>query len=93
MPHIGCQCHCVLFNEVCILGNAAFTRKPIANQNDGTVPAYDLHGRGQYVWSVKKQMFTAFTCAWFKLPLISDIFVQDLVARDLPIQFPLQSIV
>ena len=38
-----------LFSEVRILGDAAFTRKPIANQNGahGTVAACDKHARGQ----------------------------------------------
>ena len=28
MRHFGGQCHCALFSEVCILGDAAFTREP-----------------------------------------------------------------
>ena len=34
---------------MCILGDVAFTRKPIAHQNSehGTVAACDMHARGQ----------------------------------------------
>ena len=51
MHHTGEQCLCALFSEVRILGNAAFTRKPIANQNGerDTVAAYDVHAKGQYL--------------------------------------------
>ena len=33
MCHFGGQCKCVLFSEVRILGDAAFTRKPIDHQH------------------------------------------------------------
>ena len=48
MRHIGGQCHCALFSEVRILGDATFTQKPkIANQNGerGTVAACDVRAR------------------------------------------------
>ena len=50
MRHTGGQCHCVLFSEVRILSDAAFTRKPIDHQNGerGTVSKCDTHARGQY---------------------------------------------
>ena len=51
MGHIGGQCHCGLFSEVRILGDAAFTRKPIDHQNGehGTVAVCNLCARaGQY---------------------------------------------
>ena len=46
MHHTGEQCLCALFSEVRILGNAAFTRKPIANQNGehGTVAGVKSKG-------------------------------------------------
>ena len=42
--------HCVLFGEVRILGDAAFTHKPINHQSGeyDTVAAYDVRARGQY---------------------------------------------
>ena len=50
MRHYGGQCHCALFSEVCILGDTAFTRKPIDHKNEerGTVAACDVCARGQY---------------------------------------------
>ena len=50
MRNTGGQCHCTLFSEVRILGDAAFTRKPIYHQNGecDTVAASDVHARGQY---------------------------------------------
>ena len=33
MSHFGGQCHCVLFREVHILGDAAFTRKAVDHQH------------------------------------------------------------
>ena len=33
MRHTGGQCHCALFSEVRILGDAEFTRKSVAHQN------------------------------------------------------------
>ena len=45
MRHTG---HCALFSEVRILGDAAFTRKLIANQNGerGAVAVCDVRARG-----------------------------------------------
>ena len=45
----GGQCHLALFSEAHILGDAAFTGKPIAHQNGkcGTVAACDVRARGQ----------------------------------------------
>ena len=39
MRHTGGQCHCALFSEVRILGDAVLTRKPIVHQHGerGTV--------------------------------------------------------
>ena len=49
--HTGGQCHCALFSEVRILGDAAFTSEPIAIQNgeQGTVAVCDMRVRGQLV--------------------------------------------
>ena len=49
MRHFGGHCQRVLFSEVSILGDAAFTRKPIDLQNgeQGTVAACDVRARGQ----------------------------------------------
>ena len=50
MHHVGGQCHYAIFSEVRIVGNAAFTRKPsIDHQNGerGTVAACDVRARGQ----------------------------------------------
>ena len=48
MLHIGGQCHCALFSEVRILGDAVITSKPIDHQHGelGTVAAYDVRARG-----------------------------------------------
>ena len=50
MCHTVGQCHCALFSEVLILGDEAFTRKPIDQQNGkrGTVDACEVPARGQY---------------------------------------------
>ena len=58
MRHFGVQCHCALFSEVRILGDAEFTRKRIAHQN-GTVAACDMRARGQNVWVVSEVETTA----------------------------------
>ena len=49
MHHFGGQCHCALFNEVRILGDATFTRKPNDYQNGerGRVATCDVRARGQ----------------------------------------------
>ena len=49
MSHSGSQCHCALFSEVRILGDARFTCKPIDHQKGerGTVASCDVRARGQ----------------------------------------------
>ena len=49
MPNFGVQSHCALFSEVRILGNAAFTQKPIDHRKGerGTFAACDMRARGQ----------------------------------------------
>ena len=49
MRHFGGQCHYALFSEVRILGDAAFTCKPVDHQNGegGTVAECDVGARGQ----------------------------------------------
>ena len=67
MRHIGGQCHCALFSEVRILGDATFTQKPkIANQNGerGTVAACDVRARGQNLSEV------AYCSNEFALPVL-----------------------
>ena len=53
MRHTGGQCHCAIFSEghiLGILGDAAFTSKPIAHQHGerGTVHACDVRARRQF---------------------------------------------
>ena len=59
----GGQCHCSLFSEVRILGDAAFTCKPIAHQNGerGTVVACDVRARGQYTHAYNSIVGFVFT--------------------------------
>ena len=51
------MCNLVGNVTVCILGNAAFTRKPNAHQNGecGTVVTCDVRARGQYILCVQRQ--------------------------------------
>ena len=50
MCHFGGQCQLVLFNEQRILGDTAFTRKPIDHQHGerGICRRGDARARGQY---------------------------------------------
>ena len=61
MRRFGSQCQRVLFREVRILGDAAFTCKPIDHQHGkwASVAACDARARGQYKGNRLGKSFTA----------------------------------